>query len=254
MAVFPLTSKQRAFLRGEASALEPVLTVGKAGVTPATLAALNTALRGRELVKCAVLESCPLSPREAADILAERADCAPVTVIGRRFVLYRPNPDKTLPRYDLTRLRLVSPPKAAPAAPRAASAAKKRVKPGYKRERARQKEEAERRRVREEKAEYFRERARAERAAAARGEPPPPPPPPPKAAKPSSGKPGGSVGAKGARSAGKKTPPPASTSKGGSAPKRAGTSKSGSGAQRARGSARGTARRVSYTIVKKGEK
>jgi RNA-binding protein len=54
----------------------------------------DDALTARELIKGKVLETAPLSAREAADQLAAAVSAQVVQVIGRVFVLYRPNPEQ----------------------------------------------------------------------------------------------------------------------------------------------------------------
>ena len=61
-----LTSKQRAFLRGQAQHMETIVLIGKDGVTEATAESIKTALAARELVKCKVLDNCPYKAKEAA--------------------------------------------------------------------------------------------------------------------------------------------------------------------------------------------
>ena len=55
---------------------------------------MDDALTARELVKFRVLETCPLTAREAAGELAGKTGAEVVQVIGYRFVLYRHNPKK----------------------------------------------------------------------------------------------------------------------------------------------------------------
>lgn len=86
-----ITSKQRAYLRGLANPMETILQVGKSGVADNTVMQVEEALTARELIKLRVLETCPQSAREAAQLLAERARAEIVQVIGTRFVLYRRN-------------------------------------------------------------------------------------------------------------------------------------------------------------------
>jgi len=86
-----LTAKQRAALRSMANGLPVVLTVGKEGVTDATIKEAYDALQARELIKCAVGQNAPLTAREAASQLCERTGAQPVQAIGRKFVLYRRN-------------------------------------------------------------------------------------------------------------------------------------------------------------------
>ena len=48
----------------------------------------------RELIKCRVLETSELSPREAADALSAATRSEVVQVIGTKFVLFRPSHKK----------------------------------------------------------------------------------------------------------------------------------------------------------------
>lgn len=95
-----LTSKQRARLRALANPLETIMQVGKSGVTPELTASVGDALTARELIKLRTLETCPTSPRETAQQLAQAAGAEVVQVIGTRFVLYRANPEKPVIRLD----------------------------------------------------------------------------------------------------------------------------------------------------------
>ncbi len=86
-----ITPKMRAVLRGMANTLTPVLYIGKEGITEATVKEAYDVLQARELIKCALLQSAPLTAREAAQQLCERTGASPVQVIGKRFVIFRRN-------------------------------------------------------------------------------------------------------------------------------------------------------------------
>lgn len=86
-----LTSKQRAYLRGLANSLDPIVIVGKDGVTDNVVIQVRDALRARELIKGKVLESALLTAREVSDALCRRCGADAVQCIGSRFVLYRKN-------------------------------------------------------------------------------------------------------------------------------------------------------------------
>ena len=90
-----LTSKQRAFLRGKASALETLLIVGREGVTENVAKGAEELLTARELFKGRVLEGSLLTAREAAEAIAEACRAEVVCTIGSKYVLYRRN--KKLP-------------------------------------------------------------------------------------------------------------------------------------------------------------
>ena len=84
-----MTSKQRAYLKGLAMTMEPILQLGKGGRTPENTAAVEEALAARELIKISVLQNCLEDPREMAQVLAERTRSQVVQVIGKKIVLYR---------------------------------------------------------------------------------------------------------------------------------------------------------------------
>ena len=67
-----MTSKQRAYLKGLAMTMEPILQVGKSSITPEHTAAVAEALEARELIKINVLQNCLDDPREIAEVLAEQ--------------------------------------------------------------------------------------------------------------------------------------------------------------------------------------
>ena len=89
-----LTSKQRAQLRAMANAIDPVVHIGKGDLGDNLITQADQALEARELIKCRVLETSELTPREAADALAKAARAEVVQVIGTKFVLYRPSHKK----------------------------------------------------------------------------------------------------------------------------------------------------------------
>ena len=89
-----MTSKQRSYLMKLAANITPVVHVGKDGVTPEVTASAAEAVKARELIKINVLKNCVYDIREIAETIADRTKADVVTVIGRKIVIYRPNPDK----------------------------------------------------------------------------------------------------------------------------------------------------------------
>lgn len=81
-------------MRSLANRLEPIIHVGKNGVNPMLVWQADDALTARELVKGTVLKNAELEAEEAARRLAEATGSEVVQVIGRKFVLYRPNQEE----------------------------------------------------------------------------------------------------------------------------------------------------------------
>jgi RNA-binding protein len=88
-----ITSKERAYLRSQASTMDTIVMVGKGGITDNVIAETAAVLKARELIKGKVLESSMLTSREACQILAEKCGAEPVQAIGSKFVLYKENKD-----------------------------------------------------------------------------------------------------------------------------------------------------------------
>ncbi|MBQ9196670.1 MAG: YhbY family RNA-binding protein [Clostridia bacterium] len=86
-----LTGKQRAALRSLCNTLQPVLYIGKEGITEATVKEAYDALEARELIKCSLNDTAPMTAREACNALCERLGAAPVQCIGRKFSIFRRN-------------------------------------------------------------------------------------------------------------------------------------------------------------------
>ncbi|MDT8273778.1 MAG: ribosome assembly RNA-binding protein YhbY [Desulfomonilia bacterium] len=91
----PLTGSQRKYLRGQAHALEPVVRIGKQGITESVRKSVNEALDARELIKVKFIdfkeEKADLSRRIAQETSAEL-----VGLIGNIAILYRENPDRDM--------------------------------------------------------------------------------------------------------------------------------------------------------------
>ncbi len=84
-----LNSRQRAQLRGLANSLDAIFQVGKGGLNEQLFKQVSEALEARELIKLRVLETSPITSREAADAIAKATEAEVVQVIGYRFILYK---------------------------------------------------------------------------------------------------------------------------------------------------------------------
>lgn len=91
-----MTSKERAYWRGQANSLEPIIQIGKEGITDNLITQIDDTLDNRELIKIRVhLETAPNAPRAFADEIGARLGADVIQVIGGVIVLYRKaDPDK----------------------------------------------------------------------------------------------------------------------------------------------------------------
>lgn len=94
-----LKGKQKRFLRAMGVTMQPILQIGKGGISDNTVVQAKDALKARELIKGRVLETAPVSAEEAATELAEDTHAEVVQVIGRNFLLYKRNHEE--PKIEL---------------------------------------------------------------------------------------------------------------------------------------------------------
>lgn len=95
-----LTGKQKRYLRSLGVTMEPVVMIGKEGVTPAVVSSAQEAIKKRELIKLRVLHNVEEEPVDVLEMMAERVDADLVQVIGRNGLLFKRNfdsPKITLP-------------------------------------------------------------------------------------------------------------------------------------------------------------
>lgn len=72
-----------------ANQIQPIMQIGKGGVSENLAKTVSDALEARELIKLTVLENCDMTQREIADELAAATESDVVAVIGRKIILYR---------------------------------------------------------------------------------------------------------------------------------------------------------------------
>jgi len=95
--IITLTGKQKSYLRSLGATMDPIVQIGKTGVSATLLDSTKQALVARELIKIKVLQNCAEDPKVALAELAGAADAELVQVIGRIGLLYKRNrdPNKT---------------------------------------------------------------------------------------------------------------------------------------------------------------
>ncbi len=126
-----MTSKERAALRAKANPLEPIIQLGKEGISDNLITQIDDTLDARELIKIRVhLETAPKTPKELAQELAAALGAEVIQVIGGIIVLYREADEEKIALKKKKR-----------GAGTAKAVAKKKVKIKGKRQRQREKEE-----------------------------------------------------------------------------------------------------------------
>jgi RNA-binding protein len=103
-----LSGKALRHLRALGHDLDPVIAVGKNGVTDSLAKEATQALLKHELIKVRVMQEAPVDRHEAARALAEKTGAVLAQVLGRTFLLYRRNDKKP-------KIVLPKTPRAAPA-------------------------------------------------------------------------------------------------------------------------------------------
>lgn len=125
-----MTSKERAQWRAKANGLEPVIQIGKEGISDNLLTQIDDTLDARELIKIRVhLETAPQTPKELAQAIAEPLGADVIQVIGGIIVLYREADEEKIAEKKKKR-----------GSGTAKAVAKKKVKIKGKRQRQREKE------------------------------------------------------------------------------------------------------------------
>ena len=88
-----MTGKQKRHLRALAHPLKPLVNLGKQGLSQETRREIESQLLDHELIKCKVLDSCPLSKKECAKEIAKQTEIEVVQVIGKTLLLFSPLPE-----------------------------------------------------------------------------------------------------------------------------------------------------------------
>ena len=84
-----LTGKQRSYLKSLANTIEPILIIGKNGVTDNVYKQLDDALEAREIIKIKCLDNSGLDAKEVANEICEKLRAEFVQSIGSKFTIYR---------------------------------------------------------------------------------------------------------------------------------------------------------------------
>ncbi len=89
--IVKLTNDQKKKLRSIGHHLEPIVYVGKEGITESLQQTVAAALKTHELIKVKLGQNCPIERSAAGEQLALASGAVLVQVIGRVVLLFRPN-------------------------------------------------------------------------------------------------------------------------------------------------------------------
>ena len=95
-----MTGRQKRHLRALAHPLKPIVNLGKQGLSRETKREIESQLLDHELIKCKVLDSCPLSKKECAEEISTMTEIEVVQIIGKTLILFSPHPED--PKIKLT--------------------------------------------------------------------------------------------------------------------------------------------------------
>ena len=84
-----LTEKERAYLKGLAQNIDPLIQLGKDGINEGFLKQMDKLLEDHELVKIKVLQNAPVEVDEIVDEILEKTGAEFVQKIGKKLTIYR---------------------------------------------------------------------------------------------------------------------------------------------------------------------
>lgn len=95
-----LSPRQRQHLKGLAHGINVSVQIGSAGLTEGVIDATNAALAAHELIKVKVGQGSDIDRKQGAVELAQRTHAQVAGVIGRVWILYRPDPEEPRIEFD----------------------------------------------------------------------------------------------------------------------------------------------------------
>lgn len=90
-----LTSKRRRELKTLAHNLNPVVIIGKIGLSNSVIDELEKGLSSHEIIKVKVQLDDRETRKELLEKICQQLNAAPIQQIGKTLVIYRPKPETT---------------------------------------------------------------------------------------------------------------------------------------------------------------
>lgn len=89
-----LSNAQKKFLRKLGHNLNPVIYIGKEGLTETVVSAINEALQSHELIKVKIVNTDKISKHQAAEQVPLQTGSLLVQLIGKTLIIYRRSTEK----------------------------------------------------------------------------------------------------------------------------------------------------------------
>lgn len=89
-----MNSKKRAFLKKLAHSIDPIVRIGKDGITENLIKSIDEAIDSRELIKVKILQNCEIDKKEIYARFIEMRNFEVVDIIGRIIILFKENKEK----------------------------------------------------------------------------------------------------------------------------------------------------------------
>jgi RNA-binding protein len=89
-----LTARQKQFLKALAHPLNPLVQIGKEGMSTGIIDTVKAELLNHELIKVKIGNNSGLEKHATSQAVSEQTESILVQLIGKVFVLYKPNPEK----------------------------------------------------------------------------------------------------------------------------------------------------------------
>lgn len=99
-----LSSKQRDFLRKRAHELDPIVRIGKDGLSDNLIEGFIQGIESRELIKVKILQNSQVEKKEVAFEIAERTNSELVGIIGRTLIFYKENKEEPVISDEVKRI------------------------------------------------------------------------------------------------------------------------------------------------------
>ncbi len=84
-----LRGKNRAYLKSLANTMDPLVQIGKSGLSDGLIRQLDKSLEDHELVKIRVLQNSPLGVKEIVEEILTKTGAEFVQQIGSKLTIYR---------------------------------------------------------------------------------------------------------------------------------------------------------------------